>query len=94
MPDSSRAEGDSAEGGEENGLSDIAKCRGEGCTVPVLFAISNETGARIPLDTRAPVYRVERGEDGVVRAIRERDCYVTHYASCRAAGQFSRKGKP
>jgi len=49
---------------------------------------------RIPLDVSAPVYRVIKEDasgDPIVR--RERDCYVSHFSTCKDAAQFSGKRK-
>lgn len=77
-------------------MFDQSKCRGEGCTVTVLYAINPETGRTIPLDTRAPVYRAEKRDDGKVYAVRVPDTYVSHFATCTKAGHFSkpRRGLP
>ena len=60
------------------------------CAIPILWAETPE-GARIPLDSRAPVYRVEE-RDGKTIAIRMANTFVTHFATCRHADRFS-KGK-
>lgn len=61
------------------------------CKIPILWAETPE-GARIPLDARAQVYRAVH-RDGRVIAERVTDCYVTHFATCKHADQFSRGRK-
>lgn len=68
----------------------------KGCGRPIVWGVT-EDGKRIPLDPRAPVYRVVGS--GVVKAERmvhreaEDDVPLgymcTHFATCSAAAQFS-----
>ena len=64
------------------------RCRG--CNKTLLFAKTSE-GKIIPLDLSAPVYKLETDMTGVMVAVRV-DAYVTHFASCPKADEFS-KGK-
>ncbi len=57
------------------------KCKG--CGRDMTWGITTE-GARIPLDPRAPVYRLDNGI-----AVRAHGCMVTHFATCSKAGDFS-----
>jgi hypothetical protein len=70
------------------------KCRGASCKTEVLFALDNH-GKRQILDTVAPVYRlVRRDPDGTAHVTRADGFYVTHFATCRDAGQFTKAAPP
>jgi len=56
----------------------------------IVMAQDTEAGTWIPLDTVAPVYR----QTGEARVERDRKAYVTHYATCPHASEFSRKNQP
>lgn len=60
------------------------------CHTPILFIRSRESGKLIPLDLRAPVYRVERDMLGEEIAVRS-DAMVSHFASCSDPDRFSKK---
>lgn len=70
-----------------------ARCRG--CKAPIIFAVT-EQGRTIPLDVRAPTYRVKQEDDGTLpgtlRAQRTRGVLVSHFATCPKASAFSRRG--
>ena len=78
-------------------------CRG--CGKPILWAaladvdgklVVNENGSPkcIPLDPRAPVYHVRFFDDGrSSEADRAPDTFVSHFATCPAANQFSGSSK-
>ena len=67
----------------------------KGCGRPIIWGITPD-GKRIPMDARAPVYALT-GEknpgqpDGVVRAF---TAYVTHFATCPKASDFSGSRNP
>lgn len=63
-------------------------CRG--CGGPIIWAIS-PTGARIPLDARAPVYMVQT-DQGSTRAVRSTH-YVSHFCTCPNASEFSGRSR-
>lgn len=67
---------------------DLAKCRG--CKAPIYWAISPK-GKKIPLDVRAPVYREDPGRPG--HLIEGEDHYVSHFATCPKASQFSGRSR-
>ncbi len=71
-----------------------AKCRG--CGRKIIWAITAE-GKNIPLDLVAPVYSValHRIEDGteVYTATRLGMTFVSHFATCPKANQFSGRNK-
>jgi hypothetical protein len=66
-------------------------CKDETCTIPIIFALG--PNGSLPLDSRAPVYRVEE-QNGILVAIRVVDCFVLHHATCKNPGRFSGKKKP
>lgn len=55
------------------------------CGAPLLFVKTAE-GRTMPLDLRAPTYIVR---DGI--AVRATLAHVSHFSTCRKAGEFSRK---
>ena len=75
---------------------DYAPCKG--CGKPILWA-TDDKGQNIPLDPRAPVYRVHKMKQDFTC---ERDvlvgdagggdsrCMVSHFNTCPTADQFSR----
>lgn len=63
----------------------MAKCKG--CGAEILWA-TNENDKKIPLDARAIVYRTTTVE-GEVLAVPDKECYVTHFATCPKANDFS-----
>ena len=69
-------------------------CRG--CGRPIVWGITPE-GKRIPLDPRPVIYRVTAGNgdgDGVLVTPVERGAaMVIHFATCKAADQFSGKNR-
>ena len=64
------------------------------CGKPMLFAqgTRNTSGGVkevwIPLDPKAPVYRLVKGPDGKPHAERLEDAFVTHFATCAKANKF------
>ena len=73
----------------------MGQCRGEDCTTEIIFGKDEVTGKTIPLDTRAPVYRITQSNpaSGVVTVERVADCFVSHFATCVNAPQFSASRK-
>jgi hypothetical protein len=64
-------------------------CRGARCKSEVVWAIG-ESGQRIPLDPKAPVYqRIGQDPDGTIRVRRVSNVFVSHFATCVDASQFS-----
>lgn len=66
-----------------------AVCRG--CGRPITWAAltrKDGTAGRIPLDVRAPVYSVANVEGGAI-ASRLPGAYVSHFATCSKANDFS-----
>jgi hypothetical protein len=61
----------------------------KGCGKPIRFA-KNLAGKYIPLDERAPVYEIVKvlGEE---RAQLTERAFVTHFATCAKANDFSKK---
>ena len=68
---------------------DCVKC---GC--PLSFGRTHE-GKLVPLDLRSHVYAVvyDRGDPGDIAVVRTELCYVSHYATCKFADEFSKKNK-
>ena len=66
-------------------------CRG--CGARILF-IEDDKGTRQVLDLQAPVFAViAYGGDGDATCIRNRMAYVSHFATCPNASEFSKKRK-
>ena len=63
-----------------------------GCGKPIVWAL-DENSKRIPLDPRAPVYRVVENEAGETICWREPQAMVSHFATCSHANEFSRSKK-
>ncbi len=69
----------------------MAKCKG--CGKEIIWA-KNENGKMIPLDPRAPVYSIVKDDGDAFRCVRvdgDSDFidYVTHFATCPKASDFS-----
>jgi hypothetical protein len=66
----------------------MTPCRG--CGKPMVFAEMMDK-KKIPLDPRAPVYRIVTADaDGTPLIVeRDREVYVTHFATCPKASEFS-----
>lgn len=67
----------------------MAKCKG--CGKEIVWGVT-EDGKKIPLDPRPPVYRwTSHGVPrvGNERIARDKNAMVTHFATCKAADQFS-----
>lgn len=60
------------------------------CKTPLTF-VMGPAGKIIPLDDRAPVYRVGQDMLGNPVAMRVEDAFVSHFSSCPHASEFSRK---
>lgn len=70
----------------------MSTCRG--CGRPLVWGVDPESGARIPLDPRPPVYRVIREDASGDRLLkRDREAMVSHFATCPEASRFSKKAK-
>lgn len=72
-------------------------CRG--CGKPIVFvAILRDDGlnGQIPLDPRPPVYQITLSDqDGTPKeAVRLRTAYVSHFATCPQAAEFSGGRRP
>ena len=65
----------------------MVNCRG--CGKKIIWG-ETEDGKKIPLDPRPPVYEVLRTASGEkTPIIRRTDCYVSHFATCPKASEFS-----
>lgn len=60
-----------------------------GCGRPIIWARNGE-GKRICLDAIAPVFAVARIEQQAI-ATRRQDSFVSHFATCPNANQFSKR---
>ena len=61
----------------------------KGCGKKITWG-ETEEGKMIPLDPRPPVYEVwMRANDGKTFIKRRTDCYVSHFATCPNANEFS-----
>lgn len=65
------------------------RCRA--CGKLLIFAVT-DAGMRVPLDTVAPTFSVQQEGDRSLRAARS-ETFVSHFATCPAATDFSRKGR-
>lgn len=64
------------------------------CGKEILWAVSAETGAKIPLDPKALIFKILRTDSGVSVIPADRDVYaVTHFATCPSAADFSGRAK-
>ncbi len=61
-------------------------CKACGC--PLTIA-TQANGKPIPLDRRSPVYRFEKDLTGTLVAVRDTTAFVSHFATCPKAEQFS-----
>ena len=64
----------------------------QGCGREIVFAnIITAEGkpGKAPLDPRPPVYRIRQDDRGEVFGEREKDCLVSHFATCPNAARFS-----
>lgn len=73
-------------------ISAAVQCRGANCKTPVIWAHNPNTGKPMPLDARAPVYRVEL-VDRKLTAVRDRTAFVGHHATCRDVATFSGRNR-
>ena len=63
-----------------------------GCSTPVTLAFNPNTEKNVPLDTRAPVYRVVGFDfDGTPRVEIASGFFVSHFSTCQHADQFSKQ---
>lgn len=61
----------------------------KGCGKKIIWG-ETEDGKKIPLDPRPPVYHIYRVSNDGKNIIRRRtDCYVSHFATCPNASEFS-----
>ena len=72
-------------------------CRG--CERPILWAllpVENGPPKRIPLDTTPATYEVTGFDDDGTPIVRRANAYVSHFATCPQANQFSgeRRAQP
>lgn len=67
------------------------------CGKPVVFGALTISGSCVPLDPIPPVYRVVSDtDDGIITVTwveRVKDSYVSHFAICSKASEFSKGRK-
>lgn len=63
----------------------------KGCGKPIIWA-KTPSGATIPLDARATVYRLET-ENGVTKALPDGNHFVSHFVTCPERASFSGRNK-
>ncbi len=65
----------------------------KGCGRTIVWGVDGK-GTRIPLDPRAPVYRMTGEFAGDMAHVnRDTMALVTHFATCPQADRFSKKGQ-
>lgn len=64
----------------------------KGCGKPILWAI-DDAGKKQPLDTTPPTWVVIGNEKDGTPKVRRSAGYVSHFATCPAANQFSGRNK-
>lgn len=65
----------------------------KGCGKPIIF-VNNKAGKLVPLDVRAPVYEVKKDFSGSEVCDLVENIYVSHFATCPKANDFSSSRKP
>jgi len=66
----------------------------KGCGKPIVWA-KDEKGTSHPLDARAPVYHFNGGDlDAEFTVYRLTGSWVSHFATCPKANEFSKGKKP
>ena len=72
----------------------MSKCKG--CGKEIIWA-KNENGKMVPLDASAPVFLITEADDetGCVKVGHDDlpACYVSHFATCPKANEFSSSRK-
>lgn len=66
-----------------------AACKG--CGLRIVW-VTLPNGKKMPLDLRAPTYTVEQ-RNGIVVGVRQETTYVSHFATCEKARDFSASKK-
>lgn len=68
------------------------KSKGGRCETPLLWGMT-EDGKKVPLDTKAVVFRVVGEVAGELQIVRETGVFVTHFATCSDRNMFGRNKK-
>ena len=63
----------------------------KGCGKEILWVVT--VRGKMPLDPRPPVYEIGEEVNGVLPASRIPRCYVSHFATCPKANDFSASKK-
>lgn len=61
------------------------------CGTPLHFVRTME-GKLMPLDEKAPVFVIHEDAEGEPIAVRKHEAWVSHFATCPKAGDFSKGG--
>lgn len=69
-------------------LVDVERRPCKKCKVPLVL-VMGPNGKTIPLDERAPVYRIVTDLTGAPVCERVPDAFVTHFSTCPEANHFS-----
>lgn len=67
----------------------------KGCGKEIMWGVT-PNGKKIPLDKKAPVYAVMAGqgeEPGLIQITRDDNSFVSHFATCSKANDFSNSKK-
>jgi hypothetical protein len=71
----------------------MATCKG--CGASIMWGVDDQTGAKVPLDLKAPVYHLKEKvgkEQPLTRAGRDA-ALVSHFSVCPQANRFSASNK-
>lgn len=64
----------------------------KGCGRSIFWALNPISGKRVPLDPKPPVYRIQM-DTGQVFAHQDKQAFVSHFATCPNANDFSGSGR-
>lgn len=68
------------------------RCKDPNCSVPIMWGIT-KSGIKVPLDSRATVYRVIKQNMDYAEVEKVEGFYVTHFATCKNPDKFSSSNK-
>lgn len=74
-------------------MTDLLKRECRGCGRPLIFAPTDD-GKIVPLDPSPPVYELVTDLAGKQTAVRVKDTFVSHFATCPRASEFGTARKP
>ena len=78
-----------------NAAVDLSKAETRPCKAckRKLYFVRNEEGKMVPLDAVAPTFRIGLDTAGDLIAIRATTTFVSHFATCPSANDFSSSRK-